>query len=629
MLGQFRKFLGTRAARVFFFVLIIPFLMWGVADVARNMGQETALATVGSRRVEPPEFQEAFRQQVSQVSRMLGGRTEPTPAMRRAIAAQTLDRLIVQAAIADEVQRLGLVVPDEALRRAVFEIPAFRGRSGAFDRAQLEAVLRQNNLSEGRFLEMMRSDLGQRQLTEALQVGAAAPETLLQQVYSFQRETRVAELVELPFSAVPEPAEPSADELKRAYADDPARYSAPAYRRIKAVVLSPETVARDIEVADADLAPWFEQHKAEFGGPETRTLEVVVAQDEAVAQRLATEWIAGADWAAMQKAAAAAGASSAQLDDVPQDQVPGAELGEAAFKAAPATVTGPIKSAFGFQVLRVAKVTPGSEQTLDAVRDQVRQRIARDRAVDAVYGRANKLEDALSAGSPLDDLPGDLGVAAIAGTLDAKGLTREGEEAPIPGTPALRQALITAAFATQKNEPPRMVEGPEQSYFALVVEDETAPAVRPFEAVEAQVRENWERDARRRAQETVAAGLLGATKAGGSLDDAAVIAGLRMERTPPMVRGTPTEGVARELVEPVFALKAGDATMVETPEGFYVLRLASIESPDPAADPLGAGQMRTALSSALAQDIELTYAAALRERAKPTVNRTLLESLSQ
>ncbi len=629
MLGQFRKFLNTRAARLFFIVLIIPFVMWGVADVARNMGGDTAVATVGDRKIEPPEFQEAFRQQVGQISRMLGGRTEPTPAMRRGIAAQTLDRLIIQAAIAEEVKRLGLVVPDEALRRAVFEIPAFRGRSGAFDRAQLEAVLRQNNLTEGRFLELMRSDLGQRQLMEALQVGAASPETLLQQVWAFQRETRIAELVELPFSAAPEPPSPTEDDLKRAYADDPARYSAPAYRRIKAVILSPDTVARDIQVADADLAPWFETHRTEFGGPEKRTIEVLVAQDEAVAQRLATQWITGADWAAMQKAAADAGASSAQLDDAAKTEIPGQELADAAFAAPEGTVTGPVKSAFGFQVLRVRKVTPGSEQTLDAVSDQVRARIARERAVDEVYARANKLEDALSAGTALDDLPADLGVAAIAGTLDAKGLTRENEPAPIPGTPAQRQALITAAFAAAKADAPRMTEGPDQSYFALVVEDETASTVKPFETVADQVRENWLRDQRRRAQEVVAARLLGTVKAGGSLDDAAVVAGLRAERTPPMLRASPTDGVPRELVEPVFALKPGDATMVEVPDGFVVAKLASVESPDPAADPTAATQMRSALSAALAQDIELTYAAALRERAKPRVNRTLLESLSQ
>ncbi len=629
MLAQFRIFLNTRLARLFFVVLIIPFVLWGVADVAKNFGNDTALAKVGSRKIEPPEFQDAFRQQLSQVSRMLGGKTEPTPAMRRGIAGQALERLIVQAAIAETVAGMGIAVPDEALRQSVFEIPAFRGRTGAFDRATFEGVLRQNNLTEGRFLELMRSDLGQRQLMEAVQVGVSVPDAMLKPVFAFQREQRVAELVELPFSAAPEPAAPETDTLRRAYDNDPQRYSAPAFRRIKAVILSPDTVSRDIQVPDADLQTYYDAHKAEFGGPEKRSLQVVVAQDEAAAQTLATQWITGADWAAMQQAAAAAGASAAQLDDAAQADIPGAELGDAAFKAAAETVTGPVKSPFGWQVFRVTKVTPGSEQTLDAVRDTIRQRVARERAVDDVYGRANKLEDALSAGTALDDLPPELGIAGIAGTLDAKGNTPDGDPAPIPAGGALRSAMITAAFAAAKNEPPHLIEGPDQSYFALVVEDETPPQVKPFEAVEAKVREDWTADQRRRAQETVASKLLAAAKAGGSLDDAAIIAGVRTDRTPPIGRSSPTPGVPPALVEPLFGLTLNDATMLETPEGFLVAKLVGIEAPDPAADPLGAGQMRTALTKAISQDVEMTYAAALRDRAKPTINRTLLESLTQ
>ncbi len=629
MLGQIRKFLGTRAARVFFVLLIVPFVLWGVADVARNYGQDTALVTVGDHKIEAPAFQEAFRRQMAQVTRMLGGKSEPTPAMRQAVAGQTLERLIVQSAIAQEVQRLGVAVPDEALRQAAFEMPAFQGPSGGFDRRRFESVLQQNNLNEGRFLELMRGDLAQRQVIEALQSGVVVPDLLLNQVFAFQHETRVAELVEMPFTAAPDPAAATADDLKRAYEDDPGRYSAPAYRRIKAVVLSPETLAKGIDVPDADIAAYYDQHKADFGAPEKRSLDVLVAQDEALAGRLAGQWSAGADWATIQKAAADAGASSVQLDSVTRTDVPGTELADAAFAVPAETVTGPVKSAFGWQVLRVTAITPGNERPLDAVRDEIRARIARERAVDQVYARANKLEDALAAGTGLDDLPADLGVAAVAGTLDAKGDTKAGDPAPIPGTPALRQALIAAAFATPKGEPPHMTEGPDQSYFALAVEDETPSVVKPFDEVEGQVRENWQADARRKSQEAVAAKLLAAVNAGGSLDDAATVAGLRTERLPPVARSVPTPGVPAELVAPIFALKPNEATMVEAPEGFLVAKLVSVDAPAPSTDPVGTKQMRDALERAVSQDVEVAYATALRERAKPRVNGPLLETLIQ
>lgn len=629
MLRAFRTFLASRYAKPFFFVLIVPFVLWGVADVVRNAGADAGLATVGGRTIQPPEFQEAYRRAMQEVSRMMGGKTEPTLPMRRGIAGQTMERLVIQAAITSEVQRLGIVVPDEAVRQAVFDIPAFRGRSGAFDKETFEQVLRQNGLTEPRFIELMRGDIAQRQLMEAVQVGGTAPGVLLEQVFAFQREQRVAELVELPFSAAPAPAMPSDDEVKRAYADDPQRYSAPALRRIKAVILSPDTVARGIDVAEADLQAFYDGHRADFGGPEKRTVQVVVAQDEAAAKRLADAWIAGADWAAVQAQAGAAGASAAQIDDARREDIPGDELAAAAFAAPGESVGGPVKSAFGWQVFRVAKIVPGTEQAFAAVRDEVQARVARERAVDEVYGRANKLEDALSAGTALDDLPGDLGVAGIAGTMDEKGMTPDGEPAPIPGSAALRQSVITTAFAIGKGEPAKMIEGPDQSYYAVVVEETTAPQVKPYEAVAAQVRDNWEHDARRRSQEAVAAKLLAAVKAGGSLDDAAVVAGVRAERSASIVRGQPTPGVPETLIQPLFGMKLNEGTMLEQADGFLVVKLVGVMSPDPLTDPVGTAQMRTALTRSLNQDLEMVYAAALRDRAKPRVNQALLESLIQ
>ena len=629
MLSLFRRFLSTWAARAFFLVLIASFGLWGFADVVRNVGRDSAVATVGDRKIEAPEFQEAMRTQLAQVSRMLGGKTEPTPAIRQAVAGQVLDRLVVQAAIQNEVSRLGLVVPDEALRAAVFDIPAFRGAGGTFDRARFEAVLRNNNLTEPRFLDLMRSDLGQRQLMEAVQVGAAPPEVLTAQVFAFQRETRVAQYVELPFAAAAEPPAPSEADLQRAYDNNGDRYSAPEFRRVKAVILSPDTVARDIEVPDADISAYYEQHKAEYVSPEKRSVEVVVAQDETRAKDLAAAWIAGADWDAVQKAAAAVGASAASLDDATPAEFPAPELGQAVFAAPAETVTGPIQSALGWQVFRVTKVSAGSERPLTQAADEIRVKLARERALDQVYARANKLEDALSASGSLDDLAADLGVAAVTGTLDAQGDTPAGQPAPIPGSPALKQALVTAAFALAKNEPARMSEGPDQSYFAVAVEDITPAARKPFAAVEAQLREDWEHDARRKEQERAAAKLLTTAQAGSNLDDAATVAGLRLARTSPMARAQPTPGVPTEMTEPLFSLKPGETTMIEAPDAFYVVSLAEIVGPDPAADPLGTAQIRTALTQAIGQDIELTVAAALRTQARPSVNRTLLDSMAQ
>ena len=69
--------------------------------------------------------------------------------------------------------------------------------------------------------------------------------------------------------------------------------------------------------------------------------------------------------------------------------------------------------------------------------------------------------------------------------------------------------------------------------------------------------------------------------------------------------------------------------MVETADGFWVVRLAAITTPDIAQDPIGAAQFRDSLTKALDQDMEIVFATTLRDRAKPQVNRTMLDSLIQ
>ena len=498
MLAVFRGFLGTWAAKAFFGLLIASFALWGVGDIAGSAGRDNAVAVVGDRRVELPQVQEAFRRQLAEVTRVMGGRLEPTPAVRAEVAQQALERLIVQAAIAEEAARLGVVAPDDAVRQAMFDTPAFQGRGGGFDRATYDAVLRNSNLTEPQLVQLLRADLNQRQLMEAVRGGAAAPGPLAREVFALQQETRVAELVELPFAAAAEPAAPTEADLRRAYENDPQLYSAPEYRRVKAILLLPERLAQDVDVSDADSRAYYDQHRNEYVTPEKRTVEVLVAGEQAKAATLAELWGSGVPWTVLEQTAEKLGASSVVLEAATQQEFPSPELAEAAFQAAPETVVGPLQNPLGWQLFRVRSVTPGTERSFEAARDEIRARLARDRAVDLVYARSNQLEDVLAGGGALDELPGDLGLAAVAGTLDAQGNTPSGEPAPLPGSPALRDAVVKAAFQTAPGEPARLTEGPEQSYFALTVEEGIAPAVKPFAAVEADVRDDWERDQRRR-----------------------------------------------------------------------------------------------------------------------------------
>jgi peptidyl-prolyl cis-trans isomerase D len=266
------------------------------------------------------------------------------------------------------------------------------------------------------------------------------------------------------------------------------------------------------------------------------------------------------------------------------------------------------------------------------VREELRARIVADKAADLIYERAGKIEDMLAGGTALDDLPTDLGLAAVTGTLDARGLTLEGQRAPIPGSDALVNALVQAAFGLKKGDPPRLVEAPKGDeggsggYFAVVVEEVTQPAPRPYAQVAASVQADWTRDAVHHEQDEAAAGILSAVKAGKTLAEAA--GGREIRRLPPVGRASGAEGVPSQLIDPLFALKPGEPTMVETPEGFVVAVLADIQTAEPNTDPIGFGRTRDGLAKALADDTQSVLTLALRNRGNPKVNAGMIDSIA-
>jgi peptidyl-prolyl cis-trans isomerase D len=636
MIASFRHYLNTWVARGFFLLLVAVFIVWGVGDVIRNVGSEnTAVATVAGQRIELSAATDAYRRALSQVSRSLGTDAEPSPEIRRGVAAQALEGLITRTAVAAAVADFGIAVPDAALRAAVLAMPAFAGPDGKFDRGQFENVLRNNNYSEAGFLELLRGELGEQELMDAVRAGEASPETLTKLVFAFQQEKRVADAVDLPFADARAPAAPTAIQLDRWYDNHKDLYSTPEYRRIKLIVLSPETVAKDVPITDDDLKAAYDARRSEFDQPERRSLEVLLTTNEATAQALAARWRSGADWTAMQAAATEAGATPTEVTDATEAGIPAPELAQAAFATPEGTVADPVKSPLGWHVFKVVKVTPPSVRPLAEVRDVLRAQVLADKAADVIYDRANKIDDLLAGGTSLDDLPADLGVAALTGTLDHNGMTPQGQPAPIPGDPALRAALIASAFETKKGDVPHLTEAPHepnapQSFYAVAVDDIIPPAAKPFAEVESAVRADWTRDAVHHEQEEAAAQLLAAVKGGQTLDEAARAAHVTIHRLPPVGRAVaPPPGVPLQLVDPLFTLKRGEPTMIETDQGFTVAVLAEVQEADPNADPIGYGQVREALGRTLGDDMQAAVTTALRDRGHPEVNRAMLDTIAQ
>ena len=121
------------------------------------------------------------------------------------IVDNVLEQLIDRSLLNQETQRLGLDVPDEVIRDAIYENPAFRGPDGKFDRRLFAQVLMMNRLSEDQLIARMRQELPRNDLLQAVTSGVQPPRPLVEALYRHRNEKRVADIVSVPVSRSPPP----------------------------------------------------------------------------------------------------------------------------------------------------------------------------------------------------------------------------------------------------------------------------------------------------------------------------------------------------------------------------------------------------------------------------------------
>ncbi len=628
MLTALRRLAGTWVAKILFVLLILSFAVWGIEDVVRNLGRETAVAHVAGDPIELTEAQAHARREMQRLARQLGNRFEPDDNIRRAVAAQALEQLISDRALRAEAQRLGITAPTEAVRNSVFAIPGLRGEDGTFSRTVFDNFLRQNDLTERQFLQIVAGDVLRQQLAGAVRSGAASPDMLSAPILAWAMERRGAEVVLVQSGAMPEPEAATEAQLRRFQENNAARFSTPEYREAVIAVLTPETIASEIEVTDAQLQQAYDSRRAQYDLPERRALLQSVVPNEEAARQIAQAWRDGAAFSAIEAQASAADGSAADLGLLDRATLPLANVAEAAFAAPAGAVTDPVQSPFGWHVIKVDRIEPATVRTLADVRDELRAEVARDRAFDMAFERANRVEDALAGGAPLTEVGQRFGLGVATVTIDASGRDAEGAVVALPLPDAQRTELLRAVFAARQGDAPRMTEMGD-AFVAIELRAVTPPALRPFESVEAALRVAFEADARRRAAEERAAALLAAVRGGKPLAEAAAEAGLTAQRVAAFGRNPQQAGaLPPELLAPLFEARQGEVTMAETRTGFAVAQLTDIIPFNPASDPLGLGRVRTEIEQSMQDELEEQFAIALRGRADVRINRTLLDQVT-
>ena len=623
MMDTMRAAAKSWVAKLFIGMLAVSFGVWGIADVFK-FGSATDLATVGSQEISADAYGKAFQQRLQEIARQTGNPITPEQARTFGIDRGVLTFMIQGAALDNETKRLKLGVSDSFLAQAVMKNPAFQDASGKFSATRFKDLLSQNGLSEATYFGTERQQKLREALTQTAGGDMPISQGLLEAQYQFDNEQRDARYF-IVTTAENEVAAPTDGEIKKEYDDHPAAYTAPEYRAVAIMKAEPADIAAKITITNQDLAAGYEKYKSEYFTPERRTILQVTFPTLADAQAAKQKIAGGTDFMAVAASRGFTEQDATFADKTKADFIDPA-IADAAFSLPEGAVSEPIKGALSTALLKVAKVSPAHQATLDEVKPQLTSRLKLDQATEQIQSTYDAVEDARAAQTKFEDIAAKAGIPfQLIPATDAQGKDKTGKDIDIPH----RDDVLKAAFASDvgvENDAISLDNG----YVWYEVREVVPAALKPYDQVKDQARAAVIAEKLTAASEDKAKKLVERAKTGSKLDDLAAEVKAKVQTAQGLKRTEQGASFGGAAVRALFAVpEDGFAYAVEPDgKGARVMQSAPVLLPGFDAASPEAKSIADKLKPQISSDMLDAYLSTLQSEAGVQINEALWQKVS-
>lgn len=471
----------------------IVFVFWGVNFSSNIGGMSKAKGIeVNGREIPVEEVRRTYQEQMSRIQAAMGDAGVPEE-MRASIQQRVLDDAVRQELIRQRTAKLDFEATDGEVLETIREVPAFQV-DGKFSADAYHAALSSIGMSPERFEAEQRQYVLARQLDRGLYASAFVLPGELDRQVALRDEKRtlgwVAVLAKSFESAVV--ADDAA--VAKYYEANASRYRTDEAATVDFVELDIDAFAAKADVSEAALRQYYEENKSRYTQPGRRHARHILfaaggddKAAEARAKKAAERAAAGEDFATLAR----------ELSEDPGSKESGGDLGDAergdfvgpfadaVWSMKPGEVRGPVKTEFGWHVIKLESVSAETTKPFEDVRAELESEY-RHAQVEKAFGDAQEALDTASF-----EAQGDIAAVAQKTGLPVKRIeqyTRAGS-AELGGTLKVTEAVFSPDVLAGREI--RTVELAPGKVVALAVKSYAPSKPKPLDAVRAEVTAAW------------------------------------------------------------------------------------------------------------------------------------------
>jgi peptidyl-prolyl cis-trans isomerase D len=608
-------------------IIIIPFALWGMHQYLGPKAN-IVVAEVNGRELTLREFQEAYQRQRYRLQTLLGAKFDASQLNEGRLKQEVLKQMIDDELLFQAAVDHGLRIGDAQLAASIRSLDVFKV-DGHFSQETYESWLRRQGYVPASFEHSFRRSLLSAQLRAAIADSAIVTTADLDDAIRLQGQKRSFGYLLVPAARFEKDVTVTDEAVARYYENHRAEFVNPEQVSIAYVELARAGIAEGLTVSDEEVESRYQARKANYTTREQRRASHILvsvpkgasAEEEAKAREKAQALKRRLD----------AGESFEELarkdSDDPGSAAQGGDLGffgrgmmdkpfeDAVFAMSVGEVSEPVRSSFGFHIIKLTGVQPAGVKPLDAVREQLRREIQLEKADRLFFDQADQLANLVF------EHPDTLEPAAHALGLKVKTtgfFSRKG------GTGvAADPKVVNAAFAEDvlvEGNNSELIELPGGRVIALRVAKHRPASQRSLDEVRPEITRRLRNQRARQLATQHGEGILSRLRAGAQPQ--AVAGEESLQWSERKLAGRDDASVARALLIRVFQLghpSPGQPVFggVALPSGDYaVISVTKVQDGDPNAAGTARSTMETRLERARGDELFDAFVQALRERAK-------------
>jgi peptidyl-prolyl cis-trans isomerase D len=580
-----RDYATSWLIKVLLGAIVIVFIFWGVGSFRERRAGRVAL--VNGQPIDVAAYNRAYNNLIEQYRGRFGGNLTDEMLQMFGVRKQALEALVNQKLLLQEAQKLEFHVSEDELAAAIREIPAFQ-QAGSFDPRRYNALLTQLRLSPEEFEVQQKEAMLIDRLRAFVLGNVKVSEGEARAWYDWQNTEVNLDYVRFSPESYGE-IELTAEALKAYYDQHQENYKTEPQVRAAYLVFNFDAYNDRAAVGDDELQDYYDLHRSEFEQAETAEARHILfklepgatAEEAAKVEQKAREVLklarSGQDFAELAKQYSQGPSKDRGgfLGAFTREEM-AAPFAEKAFSMKAGEISEPVRTEFGWHIIKLEKITPASVQSLDQAKPGILEKLKAERAKSLAYDDAEAAYEASRDGEDLAELAKRLNLA-----VQTTGFfSRQGTEIDLKEP---------ARFAAEAFELAPMAISDIQDfgdgYYLLQTIEKKPAQVQPLESVAAAVRADLlkERQAEQAAKDAEA--FLAEVRQGKTLAQAAAPFNLTPMETGFFKRNAaiPEIGYEQDLSAAAFELNAQNPlpeNIIRGAEGVYVIHFKARRAPE-------------------------------------------------